>query len=100
MQPIQEVWISEGDSLTLRILGDWFVVSRGTLLLHVGIPGEGGERPAILRQHGGESLLFEMLGQVGDMDSLPGTCWSLERQEDGSWFVPNRRPELEEDGDD
>lgn len=94
MQPLQEMWIGDGDEVTIRLVGGWFVMSRGTLYAHVELPASN-DRMVLWRQHGGEPAWYAMLGEVGGLDELEGTAWDLYRFDDGSWHDPERREDLE-----
>lgn len=94
MEPIQELWIADGDEVTIRLVSRWFVASRGTIYALIELPAQN-DRLALWRQHGGEEVWYAMLGEAGGLDELEDTAWDLGRREDGSWFRPDRREDLE-----
>lgn len=90
MEPVQELWIADGDEVTIRLVSDWFVASRGTIYALCELPASG-DRRVLWRQHGGEAVWYSMLGEAGGLEELQGTEWTLGRRDDGSWYPPARQ---------
>lgn len=80
---IGDFYIPEGETRTLRFVGDWFWYQGSTLITLVICREMKSDEPLLLRQYGSDQMTLELLSAEPD----PSAWVEIERFEGSGWRV-------------